>query len=288
MNLRKRAVCKRLVSLTFLRLCVALKATMYLGDMCLRNSLLGSRSSIKYKSAAIVWDLISPWHFVGCALAQKSASPIPKTLYGLLRFSVLLWILPLSPQQWLNLPPNFFTLDWPRCSCFVPELRLGRLRLKPRLLRSAQIYMTYGVLGPPLPIPLRVHFSDKQKHIRAQAPHFTLCALAPGDAFLEPLAWSLTNGSSWLSFKKVGEKISHMWRIRLHLSSLTLPARPLLSKLIGSIQRSQVMVTRIPHHTFKFWGFKLTLSQFLVKSWGTKKSAKGLIKVCTRLETTLR
>lgn len=234
--------------------------------MCLWNSLLGSHSSIKYKSAAIVWDLISPWHFVGCALAQKSASPIPKTLYGLLRFSVLLWILPLSLQQWLNLPPNFFTLDWPRCSCFVPELRLGRLRLKPRLLRSAQIYMTYGVLGPSLPIPLRVHFSDKQKHIRAQAPHFTLCALAPGDAFLEPLAWSLTNGSSWLSFKKkVGGKksatcggldsIFHPWRF--------LPA------LSGPSSLAQVKswshTSRDAH--LQVWS-KLTFSQFLAKGWG--------------------
>lgn len=222
--------------------------------MCLWNSLLGSHSSIKYKSAAIVWDLISPWHFVCCALAQKSASPIPKTLYGLLRFSVLLWILLLSLQQWLNLPPNFFTLDWPRCSCFVPELRLGRLRLKPRLLRSAQIYMTYGVLGPPLPIPLRVHFSDKQKHIRAQAPHFTLCALAPSDAFLEPLAWSLTNGSSWLSFKKVGGKsatcggldsIFHPWR--------TLPALFCPSSLALSDRVKSWSHTHHATHTFKFW-----------------------------------
>lgn len=60
--------------------------------------------------------------------------------------------------------------------------------------------MTYGVWAPPLPIPLRVQFSDKQKHIQALASHFTLCALAGGNAFLEPLAYSPKNGSSWLSF----------------------------------------------------------------------------------------
>lgn len=38
---KTQAVCKRLVLLTFRRLCAALKATMKLGDMCLRNSLLG-------------------------------------------------------------------------------------------------------------------------------------------------------------------------------------------------------------------------------------------------------
>lgn len=38
-------------------------------------------------------------------------------------------------------------------------------------------------LGPPLPSPLRVQFSDKQKHIQALASHFTLCALAGGSAF---------------------------------------------------------------------------------------------------------
>lgn len=184
-------------------------------------------------------------------------------------FSVLLWILPLSLQQWLNLPPNFFTLDWPRCSCFVPELRLGRLRLKPRLLWSAQIYMIYGVLGPSLPIPLRVHFSDKQKHIRAQAPHFTLCALAPGDAFLEPLAWSLTNGSSWLSFKKKsgGKKISHMWRIRLHLSSLTLFCPPSLVQ--AHWLKSSHGHTHHAMNTFKF-GVNLPFPNFRPKAGGRK------------------
>lgn len=62
--------------------------------------------------------------------------------------------------------------------------------------------MTYGVWAPPLPIPLRVQFSDKQKHIQALASHFTLCALAGGSAFLEPLAYSPKNGSSWLCLKK--------------------------------------------------------------------------------------
>lgn len=155
-------------------------------------------SSTKVQLLFEIWSvlgILSPAH-----LPRNLRPQFPRLCMAYCDLASLLWILPLSLQQWLNLPPNFFTLDWPRCSCFVPELRLGRLRLKPWLLRSAQIYMTYGVLGTPLPIPLRVHFSDKQKHIRAQAPHFTLCALAPGDAFLEPLAWSLTNGSSWLSF----------------------------------------------------------------------------------------
>lgn len=103
--------------------------------------------------------------------------------------------------------------------------------------------MTYGVWDLALPIPLRVQFSDKQKHIQALASHFTLCALAGGDAFLEPLAYSPKNGSSWLSFKKQKRKTGgwwwwgeggvgaggrvggcHIWRIRLHLSSCTLSA----------------------------------------------------------------
>lgn len=93
--------------------------------------------------------------------------------------------------------------------------------------------MTYGVWAPPLPIPLRVQFSDKQKHIQALASHFTLCALAGGNAFLEPLAYSPKNGSSWLSFffffkRERGGERRHMWRIRPHLSSSTLSARPLL------------------------------------------------------------
>lgn len=81
-----------------------------------------------------------------------------------------------------------------------------------------------------------MHFSDKQKHIQALASHFTLCALARGNAFLEPLAYSPKNGSSWLSFKKRKKKrkSSHMWRIRLHLSSSTLSTRPLLPKPTGS------------------------------------------------------
>lgn len=58
----------------------------------------------------------------------------------------------------------------------------------PSPLRPEPVYMTYGVWAPPLPIPLRVQFSDKQKHIQALASHFTLCALAGGNAFLEPLA----------------------------------------------------------------------------------------------------
>lgn len=58
--------------------------------------------------------------------------------------------------------------------------------------------MTYGVWAPALPIPLRVQFSDKQKHIQALASHFTLCALAGGSAFLEPLAYRPKNGSNWL------------------------------------------------------------------------------------------
>lgn len=57
--------------------------------------------------------------------------------------------------------------------------------------------MTYGVWAPALPIPLRVQFSDKQKHIQALASHFTLCALAGGSAFLEPLAYRPKNGSNW-------------------------------------------------------------------------------------------
>lgn len=95
---------------------------------------------------------------------------------------------------------------------------------------QASLYDLWS-LGSALPIPLRVHFSDKQKHIQALAPHFTLCALASGDAFLKPLACSPKNGSSWLSFKKKnrggrgGEKKKiHMWRIRLHLASSTLCA----------------------------------------------------------------
>lgn len=58
----------------------------------------------------------------------------------------------------------------------------------PSPLRPEPVYMTYGVWAPPLPIPLWVQFSDKQKHIQALASHFTLCALAGGNAFLEPLA----------------------------------------------------------------------------------------------------
>lgn len=71
--------------------------------------------------------------------------------------------------------------------------------------------MTYGVWDLALPIPLRVQFSDKQKHIQALASHFTLCALAGGDAFLEPLAYSPKNGSSWLSFKKQKRKTGGWW-----------------------------------------------------------------------------
>lgn len=103
----------------------------------------------------------------------------------------------------------------------------------PSPLRPEPVYMTYGVWAPPLPIPLRVQFSDKQKHIQALASHFTLCALAWGSAFLEPLACSPKNVSSWLCLLKTGGggwERHHMWRIRLHLSSFMLSARPLLLK----------------------------------------------------------
>lgn len=106
---------------------------------------------------------------------------------------------------------------------------LGRSCLKhPRAIPTSACASLYDLwsLGPPLPIPLRVHFSDKQKHIQALASHFTLCALAAGNVFPEPLAYSPKNGSSWLSLKKI--KRRHMWRIRLHLSSSTLSSRPLL------------------------------------------------------------
>lgn len=76
----------------------------------------------------------------------------------------------------------------------------------PSPLRPKPVYMTYGVWALPLPIPLRVQFSDKQKHIQALASHFTLCALAGGNAFLEPLAYSPKNGSSWLSLLKKKNK----------------------------------------------------------------------------------
>lgn len=86
---------------------------------------------------------------------------------------------------------------------------LGRSCLKhPRAiptLAGASLYDLWS-LGPPLPIPLRVQFSDKQKHIQALASHFTLCALAAGNVFPEPLAYSPKNGSSWLSLKKRKEK----------------------------------------------------------------------------------
>lgn len=100
----------------------------------------------------------------------------------------------------------------------------------PSPLWPEPVFMTYRVWVLPLPIPLQ--FSDKQKHIQALASHFTLCALAGGNAFLEPLAYSPKNGSSWLSFlKKEKERRGgrqHMWRIRPHLSSFTLSAHPWL------------------------------------------------------------
>lgn len=74
----------------------------------------------------------------------------------------------------------------------------------PSPLWPEPVFMTYRVWVLPLPIPLQ--FSDKQKHIQALASHFTLCALAGGNAFLEPLAYSPKNGSSWLSFLKKRKK----------------------------------------------------------------------------------
>lgn len=95
---------------------------------------------------------------------------------------------------------------WETAKWLTDELPfLGRSSLKPHCAIPtsvrASLYDLWS-LGPPLPIPLRVQFSDKQKHIQALASHFTLCALAGGNAFLEPLAYSPKNGSSWLSFKK--------------------------------------------------------------------------------------
>lgn len=126
---------------------------------------------------------------------------------------------------------------WETAKWLTDELPfLGRSSLKPHCAIPtsvrASLYDLWS-LGPPLPIPLRVQFSDKQKHIQALASHFTLCALAGGNAFLEPLAYSPKNGSSWLSFKKKKKRVGlvgrhHMWRIRPHLSSSTLSAQPLL------------------------------------------------------------
>lgn len=90
-----------------------------------------------------------------------------------------------------------FTFDLSACaaSFFLCRIRKTKITwLRGRRCQSADFLRLDGAPAPAslydlwslaslLPSPLRVQVSDKQKHIRALASHFTLCALAAGDAF---------------------------------------------------------------------------------------------------------